>query len=440
MGGDYYGGRDVVSTTSNTGFSAVAAEVIGLTKELHSSLDPKKWSEENLQSESRHPIVFALDVTGSMGDWSKIIYDKMPMFYGQILMQNYLSDPAISLCAIGDSHCDKVPLQVSEFGQGKGIDQLLSKLFLEGKGGGNKHESYDLAANFYSTQVDLVNAEIPFFFVTGDEGYWEEEKAEEINRVLGHGIKDAKINSKNLWKNLMKKFNVFHIKKPFKNISQDGVITKQWVDTLGEERILKITEAKACVDVMLGAIAITSGQRTLEEYISDMKNRGQSKERIAEVKKALNLYSAKIQKGIIHPIRNKVTIDSHSNTNNNLQHIQEKNSEIKLEVSCELRNKFQNEILKDLDEEGKKFHDHLIYLLKTKENEVPKEFICPLTQQIMIDPVMTEEGISYERKAIEIWFENNSISPSTNVALGSNILLPNFALKQLIKDYSDANK
>ena len=33
--------------------------------------------------------------------------------------------------------------------------------------------------------------------------------------------------------------------------------------------------AKACIDVMLGAIAITSGARNLETYIEDMKQRGQ---------------------------------------------------------------------------------------------------------------------------------------------------------------------
>ena len=38
-----------------------------------------------LRSDFKHPIVFALDVTGSMGDWAKIIYDKLPMFYGQIM-------------------------------------------------------------------------------------------------------------------------------------------------------------------------------------------------------------------------------------------------------------------------------------------------------------------------------------------------------------------
>lgn len=72
-----------------------------------------------MSADSKHPIVFALDVTGSMGDWAKIIYDKMPMFYGQIMTQKYLTDPSISFCAVGDHQADYAPLQVAEFGQGK---------------------------------------------------------------------------------------------------------------------------------------------------------------------------------------------------------------------------------------------------------------------------------------------------------------------------------
>lgn len=89
--------------------------------------------------------MFALDVTGSMGDWPKvfllfiqIIYDKMPMFYGQIMMKNYLSNPALSFCAIGDVEFDQAPLQVTKFGEGKEIDDLIAKLWLEGGGGSNK--------------------------------------------------------------------------------------------------------------------------------------------------------------------------------------------------------------------------------------------------------------------------------------------------------------
>jgi hypothetical protein len=73
MGGDYYD-RDVGSSSSSAGYSAQADQLIGKTSSIHQSMDPQRWSEENLKSENRHPIVFALDVTGSMGNWTKVNY------------------------------------------------------------------------------------------------------------------------------------------------------------------------------------------------------------------------------------------------------------------------------------------------------------------------------------------------------------------------------
>jgi hypothetical protein len=73
MGGDYYD-RDVVASTSSSGYSTQSAQAVGTTSSIHSSMKPSRWAEENLQCDMRHPIVFALDVTGSMGDWTRVIF------------------------------------------------------------------------------------------------------------------------------------------------------------------------------------------------------------------------------------------------------------------------------------------------------------------------------------------------------------------------------
>jgi len=61
------------NTYSNPGFSSAAAKVVGKTTNLQKELDPKKFSETKLKCNFKNPLVFALDVTGSMGDWSKVI-------------------------------------------------------------------------------------------------------------------------------------------------------------------------------------------------------------------------------------------------------------------------------------------------------------------------------------------------------------------------------
>lgn len=60
--------------------------------------------------------------------------------------------------------------------------------------------------------------------------------------------------------------------------------------------------------------------------------------------------------------------------------------------------------------------------------------ICPITQEIMEDPVVCADGHSYERGAIEKWLQTRQTSPSTNAPLLHKNLVPNHALRNLIAE------
>lgn len=49
--------------------------------------------------------------------------------------------------------------------------------------------------------------------------------------------------------------------------------------------------------------------------------------------------------------------------------------------------------------------------------EIPDSFYCPLTFQIMVDPVIDPDGHSYERSAIEEWLSRSPFSPMTRKSL-----------------------
>ncbi|GMH26195.1 hypothetical protein Nepgr_028038 [Nepenthes gracilis] len=73
-----------------------------------------------------------------------------------------------------------------------------------------------------------------------------------------------------------------------------------------------------------------------------------------------------------------------------------------------------------------------------------ESFFCPLTKEIMDDPVTIQSGVTYERKAITEWFEEfeNSeevICPATENKLVSRALSPNIALKAAIDEWKDRN-
>jgi hypothetical protein len=68
--------------------------------------------------------------------------------------------------------------------------------------------------------------------------------------------------------------------------------------------------------------------------------------------------------------------------------------------------------------------------------EVPEEFTCPITQDIMTDPVTTICGHTFERQSITTWFRARSTCPCDNTHLASKHLSPNFALKHAIETYA----
>lgn len=85
---------------------------------------------------------------------------------------------------------------------------------------------------------------------------------------------------------------------------------------------------------------------------------------------------------------------------------------------------------------------HIVYsfghLTRTKDVLLAKMnpiFDCPITQTTMVDPVIDNEGISYEREAILAWLhKGNQTSPVTRKPLHPVDLKPNLALRALIEE------
>mmetsp|Transcript_14573 Transcript_14573/g.35177 ORF Transcript_14573/g.35177 Transcript_14573/m.35177 type:complete len:86 (-) Transcript_14573:501-758(-) len=66
-----------------------------------------------------------------------------------------------------------------------------------------------------------------------------------------------------------------------------------------------------------------------------------------------------------------------------------------------------------------------------------KAFVCPITQVVMTDPVMALDGHTYERSAIERWFQQGRLtSPVTNLRLPATTLVPNHALRGAVMAYN----
>ena len=73
--------------------------------------------------------------------------------------------------------------------------------------------------------------------------------------------------------------------------------------------------------------------------------------------------------------------------------------------------------------------------------DTPDEFLCPITYEVMTNPVVASDGHSYERAAIEYYYaqEGDRTSPLTRAQLEINggrlRLFPNIALRKRIDEY-----
>ena len=60
--------------------------------------------------------------------------------------------------------------------------------------------------------------------------------------------------------------------------------------------------------------------------------------------------------------------------------------------------------------------------LRKSINDVAADLVCPITQELPIEPVMAEDGKIYEKKAILEWLSRDATSPVTRARMGSRLL------------------
>jgi hypothetical protein len=64
------------------------------------------------------------------------------------------------------------------------------------------------------------------------------------------------------------------------------------------------------------------------------------------------------------------------------------------------------------------------------------EYLCPILQEIMTDPVIAADGHTYQRESITAWIQRgNRRSPLNGNNLSHTILIQNLFAKNVIREY-----
>ncbi|KAL3531225.1 hypothetical protein ACH5RR_010547 [Cinchona calisaya] len=73
--------------------------------------------------------------------------------------------------------------------------------------------------------------------------------------------------------------------------------------------------------------------------------------------------------------------------------------------------------------------------------KIPLYFLCPLSLELMLDPVIVASGQTYERSSIQTWLDHGlNTCPKTRQKLSHTNLIPNYTVKALIATWCEEKK
>ena len=248
------------SYRASTGASAFAYSDGGATA-VHPDLDPRGVTARESRDSADHPESLAIgvlfDVTGSMGTVPRTLQAKLPDLLGLLLRKGYVEHPHILFGAVGDATCDRAPLQIGQFEADNRMDDDLGKILLEGGGGGQMRESYELAMYFMArhTSIDCFDkrGKRGYLFMIGDELAYPKAKRREIAAVIG-GEPDEDVPIAELVRELQRRYDVYFIIPEGAYHAGNRELKDFWQGLLGQN-VLYLDD----LDAVCETIALTVG-------------------------------------------------------------------------------------------------------------------------------------------------------------------------------------
>lgn len=241
MGGSSWS-YDTYASRSVHRAHAPVHEVFTSTSGMDPALNPLGVKVREARDSAVHPesnaIAIFFDVTGSMGGIPVLFAkEKLGGLMRMLIAQNTIPDPQVLFGAVGDAFSDSAPLQVAQFESGLEMDQWLTKIFLEGQGGGGNHESYELpfywAAKHTAMDCWEKRGKKGYLFVIGDEAFYPHVRPDQVKRIIGDDIQQMTIED--AIASAQQTFEVFKVCVPSATYRDGGL--PAWQRIMGERAV-----------------------------------------------------------------------------------------------------------------------------------------------------------------------------------------------------------
>jgi hypothetical protein len=267
MGGGRFDSKAWSTYSAST--STKTAKEIFKSSKMDKLLDPKgitlRESRDSPDNPLSTPLAVAIDVTGSMGIIGEYLAKTgLGTLFTEVLERKPISDPHLCFMAVGDVTSDQAPLQVSQFEADNRIIEQLTKIFVEGNGGGNSWESYNLPWYFAArhTSIDSYEnrAKRGYLFTVGDEGPPKDLTGDQLAKVFGDTVEG--ISNADLLEEVRRMYHVFHVVVAQGSHCQhhgaDRVIDL-WRPLMGQH-VLRLDDYKKLSEVIVSTIQVIEGE------------------------------------------------------------------------------------------------------------------------------------------------------------------------------------
>lgn len=269
--------------------------------QCHPLMDPHGVKARESRDSAAHPnslgIVFALDVTGSMGKIPDLLArERLPSFM-KTLLGCGIADPSVLFLAVGDAVSDRAPLQVGQFeASEREIDQWLTWTFLEGAGGTFGKESYELAMYFAARHTDMDNfrkrGKRGYYFMTGDEEAYPLVSRRQAQQLIGDDVA-ADVPIAQVVDELQRTFEPFFL---IPDLARRKHCEAFWRKLLGD-RVICMEDPTDSVDVAAGLVALCEGALPdLDALARKLTDGGTPRPRVGAVVRALTPFAATLQR------------------------------------------------------------------------------------------------------------------------------------------------
>jgi hypothetical protein len=211
------------------------------------------------------PIILGLDVTGSMGKYAaQIAQEHLPNLMSHIINNSVVSDPHILVMGIGDPRAgDNYPAQATQFEPDLKIIEQTRDLFIEGRGGGNDVEGYDLAWYFakYCTSTDAVQkGRKGVIFTFGDEQLARNPLTEhQWKKVFGTKEYPQFSSMGELYAMVSQDWEIFHViieQGNYCRSAGSSVVRRSWTQVLPSSRVLNCSDSSQLKNICSMALEI----------------------------------------------------------------------------------------------------------------------------------------------------------------------------------------